>query len=244
VPGDLLILCYHAVSEDWPADLSLRPDAFERQIRNLLRRGYHGLTLSESQSPGRRRKSLVVTFDDGYLSTLTMAAPIMARLGIPGTVFVPSGFIGREEPMSWPGIDRWLDTPHRSELVPLSWEQTGQLADAGWEVGSHTISHPKLTQLADPDLAGELRDSKAAIEAELGRPCPTIAYPYGDVDQRVAAAAAAAGYRCGVGLPARWTTDDDPMQLPRVGIYNGQDGAKLALKTSALTRRARARLGR
>jgi peptidoglycan/xylan/chitin deacetylase (PgdA/CDA1 family) len=243
VPDDLLILCYHAVSEDWPADLSVAPAVFESQLRGLLRKGYRATTLSGRRASDPAGKTLVVTFDDGYLSTLTLAAPIMARLGVPGTVFVPSSFVGQGE-MSWPGIDRWLGGPYREELRALSWEQVGTLAESGWEIGSHTASHPKLTQLDEPRLAAELGESKAVIEAQLGLPCPTIAYPYGDVDARVAAAAAAAGYACGVGLPARWTEDSDQMQLPRVGVYNGQSPAKLALKTSALTRRVRLRLGR
>jgi peptidoglycan/xylan/chitin deacetylase (PgdA/CDA1 family) len=244
MPADTLILCYHAVSETWPADLSVEPDAFAEQLERKLAAGYQGLTLSASQAPGRSGKAVVVSFDDGYLSTLTRAAPILARLGIPGTLFVPSDYIGSEEPMSWPGIDGWLDGPHRSELTPLDWDQVGQLAERGWEIGSHTCSHPRLTRLDGGRLEREMTASKAAIEAKLDRACTTIAYPYGDVDDRVAGAAAAAGYELGAALPARWTRDDEPMRLPRVGVYQGQGRAKLAVKTSPLVRRARLLLGR
>ena len=88
--------------------------------------------------------------------------------------------------MSWPGIDHWAGGPHEHELEPMSWEELGRLAAAGWEVGSHTRSHPLLTQVADDDsLAGELAQSKAVIESRLDRPCESIAYPYGDHDDRV-----------------------------------------------------------
>lgn len=236
---DTLILCYHAVSRRWPADLSVTPADFAAQLERKLEAGYEPLTLTRSQERQRPRRALVVSFDDGYLSTLTEAAPILERLGIPGTLFVPTDYMGTAEPMAWPGIERWRDGPHREELLPLDWAQLSTLAERGWEIGSHTCSHPHLTTLADESLAHELRDSRAKVEAELGRPCKTIAYPYGDVDDRVAAAARAAGYRLGVGLPARWRNDDDPLQLPRVGIYNGQSAAKLGLKTSPLVRRAR-----
>jgi len=239
VRDDTLILCYHAVSESWPADLSLPPADFERQIRAKLAAGYTGVTLARSQAGDRPARCLVVTFDDGYLSTLTIGAPILERLGVPATLFVPSDYMGRDEPMAWPGIERWGDGPHRGELTPLSWGEVGELARAGWEIGSHTCSHPRLTQLSDEDLARELHDSRARIGAELGREPVSIAYPYGDVDARVAAAAAACGYAFGVGLPARWAPGFDRMQLPRVGVYNGQGRLKFALKTSRRVRRAR-----
>jgi peptidoglycan/xylan/chitin deacetylase (PgdA/CDA1 family) len=237
--GDTLILCYHAVSESWPADLSLPPAEFERQIGRKLAAGYEGVTLTQSQAPDRPSRCLVVTFDDGYLSTLTVAAPILERLGVPATLFVPSDYIGRDEPMAWPGVDRWLQGPHRDELVPLSWEDVRTLAGSGWEIGSHTCSHPHLTTLEDDALSRELRDSRARIGVELGPDPGSIAYPYGDVDARVVAAARAAGYTLGAALPARLGPDADPMRLPRVGVYNGQGDLKLGIKTSRLVRRAR-----
>jgi peptidoglycan/xylan/chitin deacetylase (PgdA/CDA1 family) len=241
---DTLILCYHAVSDTWPADLSVTPAAFEGQIRARLERGYRGVTLTQSQMPSRPAKALVVSFDDAYLSTLTEAAPILARLGVPGTLFVPTDYMGQPEPMTWPGIEQWAAGPHRKELAPLSWAQVRSLAEDGWEIGSHTCSHPHLTTLADADLERELGESRSKLESELGAGCDAIAYPYGDVDARVAGAARATGYRLGVGLPARWTGDEDAMQLPRVGVYNGQGGPKLALKLSPLARRLRLLLGR
>jgi peptidoglycan/xylan/chitin deacetylase (PgdA/CDA1 family) len=244
VGEDLLILCYHAVSEDFPADLSIPPSAFENQIRRKLRSGYRGVTLTQSRAPDRPAKTLVVTFDDGYLSTLTMAAPILDRLGVPGTLFVPTDYIGQDGPLTWSGIEQWSNGRHRSELQPLDWGQVRQLAEGGWEIGSHTCSHPWLTTLADESLDRELLVSRTAIEAELNRPCKTIAYPYGDVNDRVVRAARAAGYELGVGLPGRWRDEGDRMQLPRVGVYRGQGSAKLRLKTSPLGRRLRLLTGR
>ncbi len=243
MPGDTLILCYHAVSETWPADLSVSRSDLESQVRGKLRQGYRGVTLTDSQSADRPAKALVVTFDDGYLSTLTEAAAVLQPLGVPATLFVPTDYIGREAPMSWPGIEMWAAGPHREELRPLSWEQVRSLAAMGWEIGSHTCGHPHLTTLDDERLERELAGSRATIERELASPCETIAYPYGDVDDRVAAAARAAGYRLGVSLPARWTDERDPLRLPRVGVYHGQGGAKLGLKTSATVRRLRLRAG-
>jgi peptidoglycan/xylan/chitin deacetylase (PgdA/CDA1 family) len=150
--SDVVVLCYHAVSPRWPADLSVTPEAFERQLRVLLARGYRGATFVDAvASPAR--KTIVVTFDDAYLSVLELGKPILDRLGLPASVFVPTDYPGRDGPMTWPGIDQWLGGPHEAELRPMSWEQLGGLADAGWEIGSHTCSHPHLTQLDDAALA-------------------------------------------------------------------------------------------
>ena len=240
-----MILCFHAVSEDWAADLSVTSAAFEEQLTGFLSRGYRGVTLSQSQAdPEASDKQLVVTFDDGYASTLDRAAPILERLGIAATLFVPSGQIGRDGPMGWPGIEQWAAGPYSSELTPLDWGGVRELDARGWEIGSHTVSHPHLPSLAGPELEHELTASKAKIEDELGKACPSIAYPYGSVDDRVATAAGEAGYQLGVDLPDRWHDDQDPLRLPRVGVYHGQEGARLAAKTSRAVRAVRIATGR
>lgn len=234
---DVLVLCYHALSERWPAALSTTPERFEEQLELLLRRGYRPVTLEQAvlDPPG---KALAVTFDDAYRSVLELAHPIMDRLGVPGTVFAPTDWVGREEAMRWDGIDQWLGGPHEQELLCLGWPELRELAAAGWEVGSHTCSHPRLTTVDDATLAAELRDSRAACEEGLGRPCRSIAYPYGDVDARVMAAARDAGYEVAASLPKRHGSRD-PLDWPRVGVYNVDDLRRFKLKVSPLVRRLR-----
>jgi peptidoglycan/xylan/chitin deacetylase (PgdA/CDA1 family) len=240
---DTLVLCYHAISPTWPADLSTTPQLFERQLRRLAGRGYRGVTFSEAVAGAGRGKAVAVTFDDAYRSVIHLARPILDRLGMPATVFAPTAWIGREEPMRWPGIDHWLGGEHEAELVPMSWAELRELADAGWEVGSHTVSHPHLTEIGDSELEVELRESKAACEAGMERPCPTIAYPYGDVDERVMAAARGAGYAAAGALPPRWHAERE-LEWPRVGVYHADDERRFALKASPLVRRIRAATGR
>jgi peptidoglycan/xylan/chitin deacetylase (PgdA/CDA1 family) len=232
--ADVLVLCYHAVSERWPADLSVTPQRFEEQLALLVRRGYRGATFQQAVVSPPARRTLAVTFDDAYRSVLELAFPILARLGLPGSVFVPTDFAGRA-PMAWPGIDRWLGGPHEQELAGMSWEDLGELATAGWEIGSHTRSHPHLTLLDDASLADELRVSRETCEERLGRPCRSLAYPYGDVDERVVEAARAAGYETGATLPRRLTAAG-PLEWPRVGIYHGDDLRRFRAKVSPQVR--------
>lgn len=233
-----MVLCHHAVSRTWPAALSVTPERLEQQLESLVRRGYRGCTFSEalSQPPGPR--TLVVTFDDAYRSVLTLGLPILDRLGLPGTVFVPTAFAGHDQPMAWPGIDEWVGGPHERELLPLRWEELRSLHDSGWEIGSHTATHPRLPELDHAALGSELRGSKAACEERLGVPCRSIAYPYGDVDARVAEAAKKAGYECGAALPRRFHTPR-PLEWPRVGVYHADTPLRFRLKASRLARRWR-----
>src|SRR3954470_2335724 len=119
--AELLILCYHAVSEKFPASLSISPDALDAQLRPLVRRGYRGATFSDALARTQEDKTLVVTFDDAYRSVARLGFPILAELGLPATVFAPTAYIGTERPMGWEGIDRWHQTAHERELVPCSW---------------------------------------------------------------------------------------------------------------------------
>ena len=219
--NDILVLCYHAVSPAWPARLSVRPDRFRTQLRTLADRGYTGTTFTEAVAGRARGRRVAVTFDDGYRSVLDLARPILDELGWPATLFAPTDYIGSDEPMQWPGIDDWVGTPHERELLPLSWDDLRGLAGAGWEIGSHTRSHPHLTTLGDEELAAELVEAKSVCERELGQ-CTSIAYPYGDVDARVIAAARDAGYRTGAGLPAGRLVRS-ALAWPRIGIYHDDD---------------------
>src|SRR5690242_16905578 len=169
--GDLLVLCYHAVSERWPADLSITPANLEAQLGLLAARGYRGVTFTEAVLQPPDGKAVAVTFDDAYRSVLELGEPILTRLGWPATVFVPTDFAGAEHPMSWPGIDQWAGGEFDRELVPMSWEELGRLAGGGWEIGSHTCSHPRLTTLEDARLDEELRRSRSECQDRLERPC-------------------------------------------------------------------------
>src|SRR4051812_47434883 len=95
----VLVLCYHALSERWAAALSTTPDLFERQLSLLLERGYEPVTFTAAVRGVGGKRVVAVTFDDAYRSVLDLAHPIMERLGVPGTVFAPTDWVGRDEPM-------------------------------------------------------------------------------------------------------------------------------------------------
>jgi peptidoglycan/xylan/chitin deacetylase (PgdA/CDA1 family) len=238
--GDVLVLCYHALSPTWEAPLSITPERFARQMAFLAERGYRGATFTQALLSPPALRVVAVTFDDAFRSVSELGRPILEELGWPATVFVPTGLVGSEQPTGWPGVEHWLDRPEQSELLLMSWPQLRELAEDGWEIGSHTVSHPHLTVLEDAAaLERELSASKAACEQQLERECTSLAYPYGDVDRGVREATERAGYRVAAGLPEGRLGAPLLSEWPRIGIYNGDDELRFRLKVSRAVRLAR-----
>lgn len=211
---DGLVLGYHGVTDRSASRQIVTRSDLRLQVAELLRRGYAGTTFSRAVLHSAAQRRLAVTFDDGEHSVIEHGFPVLSALGVPGTVFVVASLVGS------PGS--------------LSWHDLETLAEAGWEVGSHSVTHPRLTELGDAALDEELSRSRAVIEEMLGRPCRSIAYPYGVTDKRVEAAAARAGFTAGCTTDGTLRTN--VLSWPRVGV-DGLDGRLLLrLKTSRLGR--------
>ena len=238
-----LLLAYHAVGA-WSPALAIPEHALRAQLTLLQRRGYVGLTAAEAE---RRRqdgtlpaRTVVVTFDDGFRSVLR-AKPILDEVGFPATVFAVTSFVESGEPLWWPGMEHATNGARESDLRPLGWRELELLREAGWEIGSHTATHPLLLDLDDAALDRELRGSRSTLEERLGS-CETLAYPYGRADERVAAAAARAGYLAAFTL-GRVHRPDEPLRRPRLALGSADRGVRLHLRLSrgaALARSSRA----
>jgi peptidoglycan/xylan/chitin deacetylase (PgdA/CDA1 family) len=189
-----LVLCYHAVSPTWEHRLCIQPDLLVRQVRALS-----------------RFWAVHATFDDAFRSAATVF-PALERLEVSVQIFVCTRYARAGAPLSIPELAG--DDP--AQLATMSWDELREHRDRGIRIGSHAVSHPRLTRLSDAELGRELEDSKGEIEAELGRPCHDLAYPYGEHDQRVRAAARAAGYDHAFALRGR---KGDPYAVPRVDLY-------------------------
>ncbi|HET7574512.1 MAG TPA: polysaccharide deacetylase family protein [Solirubrobacterales bacterium] len=236
---DLLILCYHAVSPEWRSFLAVDPEQLRRQVDLLLGRGYAPMTLSDAlASPGGRR--LVVTFDDGYRSILARGLPVLAGLGVPATAFVQTDLADAAGRFAALPEEELPDDP--AELECMSWEEVRELAATGWEIGSHTRTHPHLEQIPAAAAAEELQASRQRCEEELQAPCRTIAYPFGTYDRGVMELTEQAGYEAAVTLESRLLepiSGRTRFDLPREGVFNETGRAKFLANTSRLVRRVR-----
>jgi peptidoglycan/xylan/chitin deacetylase (PgdA/CDA1 family) len=222
-----LVLCYHAVSDDWSHQLAVRKRAFERQLETLVRRGFRPFPAAEL--PWGPRRGLHVTFDDAYRSVLD-AVPVLRRLGLSATIFAASDFAAEGRPLDVPELAAEA-AAHPEHLATLTWAELAELARDGVEIGSHTISHAHLAGLSDEELERELSGSRERIEDELGRPCRLLAYPYGEHDTRVQAAARRAGYHAAFAL-SPGADRRNPYALPRIDLYRRDSLLRATLKTS------------
>ncbi|MGH9518831.1 MAG: polysaccharide deacetylase family protein [Terriglobales bacterium] len=159
--------------------------------------------------------ALAITFDDGYADNFERAAPILDLYSLPATFFVTTGAIGSVSPFPW---DRTWTQPPRM----MDWNQVRALHAMGFGIGSHTVTHPRLSEVRDQALREEIEGSGARLAAELGAAVEDFAYPFGqlgDCDGVAREAVRRAGYRtcfsCHGGLNQ---PGDSPWQLRRMAL--------------------------
>lgn len=157
-----------------------------------------------------------LTFDDGYEDNYTNALPLLRQYGFTAWIFVLPPLVERQAALSWPEVAD--DAAAYPEVMrSLSWKMIEEMAEAGFEIGSHGLRHPHLPQLGDDELTEELWQSRTEIKDRLGR-CDSFAYPFGEWDDRVEAAAARAGYSFAFTSPSAGQRRVGPLTVPRLPI--------------------------
>jgi peptidoglycan/xylan/chitin deacetylase (PgdA/CDA1 family) len=231
------VLMYHRVckkGETTPSPFVVEVDAFERQLAYFARHGYHTPSLGEvlSRRNNALGKPLLITFDDGYLDTLELAIPLLARYGFSAVVFLVADFSRR---------NNWWDLPKGiPEARLMEKDHVLELKRLGVEIGSHSWSHPSLPTLSDAELAYEFTESRKAVEDLLQQPVHYFAYPYGETDERVKAAARRAGYHCAFSTNSgALSFYADLHQIRRTIICNRADSLYLYAKLSGIEKSLR-----
>lgn len=191
---ELTVLMYHNVSEEISNPYSISPALFEGQMQALKNAGYHTVTfaqVTEYVKTGKNlpEKPIVISFDDGYEENLTVAAPILKKLGMCAEINV----IGVSE-----GKDTYKETgepmiPHFSAEQAIEWIEEGVI-----ELGSHSYDMHQVESLDGENcrkgvytISGETEaeyialfredftKSKTALEAATGKAVQVYAYPFG-----------------------------------------------------------------
>ena len=197
---------YHSIDADGRDRLAISPELFASQMAFLVENNFQVISLETAvkklKSDASLDRSIVLTFDDGYLDFLTNALPILERHRFPATLFIVTQL----------NEARW-----RSNSTPLlTGEDINEVKARGVSLGSHTATHRDLTELDEDTLNAELAESRAAI-ASFGETFIPFAYPGGTFTPRERAAVEAAGYDCGVIVGGRWGNgpETDPFLLKR-----------------------------
>lgn len=215
---DVLVLCYHGIAPE-SRHGEVTPAALRAQLKLVAERGYAWTTFTEAVLGNHDRRVAAVTFDDGIASAIEHGLSVLDELDVPGTMFLRLDMLG--------------------VTGSLSATDATRLVAHGWEVGSHTISHPVLTKVDDASLRDELVLSKAEIERLTGRTCTSVAYPTGRADARVVSAAVAAGYVAGAALEGAIDVRPSALAWPRVGVRGDDTLRVFGLKCSRSVRRMR-----
>ncbi len=208
-PADgLRVLMYHAIGTPALGDtlglFSLSPERFRHHMVLLAGWTQGKVVAFDTASITGTGCRVAITFDDGYLDNLEVAAPMLCELGLPFTVFVTSEFVRS-------GKAGFLSPTGLRALAALP----------GAQIGAHGANHVALTQCDETTLRNELTSSRHYLEDVLGGEVRTLAYPYGAADRRVRDAALAVGYQlgacslAGINQPAR-----DPLLLARTEIVS------------------------
>jgi peptidoglycan/xylan/chitin deacetylase (PgdA/CDA1 family)/GT2 family glycosyltransferase len=228
----LRVLAYHAIAEPVRGPLSevycVPASTLRRQLTSLRRAGFQFIDGDELVAfldgrSGLPRKSILLTFDDGYADLLENALPVLRELGVPAMVFAVSGRLGATN--EW---DRHLAAPQRRLLDAPGLRE---LARRGIEIGAHSRTHPILTNLPEPELTAEVRGSVEDLERE-GLPRPRFfSYPYGEADDRVQRIIAASGLAAAFTVePGVVDAASDRLRLPRIEIAKRDVGWRIRLK--------------
>src|SRR5690242_7788928 len=212
---------YHSVEpyETDPYRVTVHPRRFDQQLRWLQKRGLRGVSMAElltSRAPG----TVGLTFDDGYADFATIVLPFLRRYGFTATVFVIADALGGYNHWDVPGPRKPLMTAADVRLV----------ADAGLEVGSHSLHHVRLTKLGGLDLREEVVVSRARLAEIIGQPVTGFCYPYGAVGPREVQAVRDAGYdyACSVNRSSL----DGRHAMPRAFIGDRDGSARLFAKVA------------
>jgi peptidoglycan/xylan/chitin deacetylase (PgdA/CDA1 family) len=180
------ILIYHSIRPYIPTDTKgarrwiATPQTLESELSYLRENGYTSVTfdaLAASVSSGvpLPPRPVIISFDDDWQSQYDNAVPLLRKYGFTATFFIWVRAVGRAH--------------------HLSWDEIRELDAEGMEIGCHTLTHLILPKLkSDEQLRREIVAAKDMIEARIGHPVTSLAYPFGQYDERVVAAAHEAGF--------------------------------------------------
>jgi peptidoglycan/xylan/chitin deacetylase (PgdA/CDA1 family) len=197
--NNALVFLYHRVADvkDDPHQLSVSPENFYQQI-DFFKKNFNVISLEQLVEKIKRkkvaRKDAVITFDDGYADNIINALPALNDLNVPATIFVTAGKIDSKEPFYWDNKTKVSDQGRALTLTELRQLASNPLI----EIGSHTLTHPRLVELSTEEQRQEIINSKVLLESILKRGIKSFSYPFGtssDYTDQTIEIVKKAGYR-------------------------------------------------
>ncbi|MFC1701028.1 polysaccharide deacetylase family protein [Patescibacteria group bacterium] len=172
------ILMYHSISNN-NVFFTVRPKIFARQMQFLKEKGYIVISLSElvgilSSNKPLLKKTVVLTFDDGYEDNYYNVLSILEKYGFPATIFISPRLVGC-----------YLKNSQESALKVLDWQDMYKMSQTGFiDFQPHGLTHQKLDKLCINELQHEIKKSKKILEKRLKKICWFFTYPHGRYNKR------------------------------------------------------------
>jgi peptidoglycan/xylan/chitin deacetylase (PgdA/CDA1 family) len=204
------ILTYHSLDTTGSV-ISIPPEMFRKQMAWLAETGAPVVPLAKVQeTPG----AVALTFDDAFRNFFEYAFPVLRQYNFPATLFVITSYCGLRN--NWPSQPLVPAIP-TFELMP--WVEVEEVARAGIEIGSHSATHARMSQLSEAEVEEELRVSRRVIEDRIGKTIETFAYPYGDFTPAVRTVVGR-HFRLACSTELEFVSPkSDPLSLPRIDVY-------------------------
>jgi peptidoglycan/xylan/chitin deacetylase (PgdA/CDA1 family) len=225
IPATYVVLRYHSVPQK-------QRSTFAKQMDELLRRA-QPLRADVAVPDLAGARFAAVTFDDAYQNVLENALPELAKRGIPATLFIVSDGLGRVP--SWEDHSDNTDPDMHDPIVTEA--QLRSLSPDLVQVGSHTHTHPILTQIPEAAARGELARSRTRLQEIVGRDVKLFSFPYGAYNDDLIAWCRDAGYeKVFTTLPRSAHPESDEFVVGRVAIYSHDVPLEYSLKLSGAYR--------
>lgn len=194
------VLMYHGVSDEniWGyAELFVSPGELENQLQYLRDNGFTPIWFSDLSRVDEIEKPVILTFDDGHLDNYQELFPLLQQYGMKATIFVITENLGTN-----PNF--------------MTWEQAREMAQSGLvAIESHTVSHPYLNTLSEPQQRTELEESHKKILEEIGIPSQVLCYPSGQYNETTLVLMEGR-YEIGLLMDSgSYLTGSDPFRIPR-----------------------------
>ena len=214
------VLVYHSIScpiEPLEADADISPERFQQQLQWLSR--WRRVVPLEETLRATPRRSVAITFDDGYRDNLTVALPLLEKFHLPMTLFVAAGFVGRAGYLT------------KEDLREIS-------AHPLITIGAHGLWHRPFNRLTVSEARFELIESRRLLSEIIGKTVDLLAWPYGECNEMLELLSEECGYRASWSV---WQGTNSTHSRWRVPLGRHDNLARFVIKASGFYALTKAR---
>ena len=210
-----LILMYHSISDSRDSSVnhwSVSVKNFRSHVRILKSKGWTTVCVKNLiQAYSLPQRTVAITFDDGYADNFEHAFRVLSEFGMRATWFVVSNDIGTQA--------SWKDNDNLKQRM-LNLKQLKEMINAGMEIGAHTRTHARLTELSPAEIKEEVAGSKKDLEDMLGVQITSFAYPYGLFNDECVETVRKAGFTIACTTRTGWFgSEPDLLRVRRVSVF-------------------------